>query len=394
MRIPGFRFAGVSAGIKKTGKPDVALLVSSALAAAAGVFTKNQVKAAPVCLSQERIRKGRLRGIVVNSGNANAATGARGLGDAQDMARVAALAAGCDEADFCVASTGVIGVPLPMDRVRDGIALAARELAEDGFERFALAILTTDRGPKIHVVKTRLCGREITLAGCAKGAGMIAPNMATTLAFVATDAALCTKWARALLREEANATFNAVSVDGDTSTNDSLFLLASGASAAPRVTCDDRAGKIFRSALREVLSSLSTMLVRDGEGATHVVRIHVAGAKTERDARAVAYRIAHSPLVKTAIFGADPNWGRILAAVGNAGVRIDPLRIDIDFDDVPVVRRGVFAGHGDTEARAHEVMTRPEYSIRVNLHAGRKASAFTTCDLTREYVSINADYRS
>jgi glutamate N-acetyltransferase/amino-acid N-acetyltransferase len=234
----------------------------------------------------------------------------------------------------------------------------------------------------------------VTVAGCAKGAGMIAPQMATTLAFVATDAGADRAWLREVLREEADATFNSITVDGDTSTNDSLFLFASGAAGAPVVREDERGGHKLRAAIHEVLLALATMIVRDGEGATKVVKIVAAGAASEREARAVARQIANSPLVKTAIGGADPNWGRILAAAGNAGVALDPDRLDVDIGDVPVARGGAGVMDSAAEARAHAVMTLPAYEIRVRLHAGRAEAACWTCDLTHEYVTINADYRS
>jgi glutamate N-acetyltransferase/amino-acid N-acetyltransferase len=264
-----------------------------------------------------------------------------------------------------------------MAAVRRGIAAAGRALSPDGWADFTQAILTTDKGPKVHVVRTG----GVTIAGCAKGAGMIAPNLATTLAFVVTDARV--PGLRRLVRAAAEATFNRVLVDGDTSTNDSLFCLASGRTPAPRG---------FAGALADVFAALALQIVRDGEGATRVVRIEVAGAASPGAAEKVARRIATSPLVKTAIAGADPNWGRIVCAVGNAGVPITPARVAVWLDRVPVVRRGV--GVPGAEARAHAVMSQPTYTIRVDLGSGAGAAHATTCDLTHEYVTINASYRS
>lgn len=394
MSLRGFRFAGVAAGLKESGRPDVALAVSDGPCAGAAVFTRNRFRAAPVLVSEARARRGRVRGVVANSGNANACTGARGLADARHMVKLAAAATEVPADEMCVASTGVIGVPLPMGKIQHGILAAAERLAHDGFDRFAEAILTTDKGPKTRIATLRLGRRQVTIAGCAKGAGMIAPDMATTLAFVFTDAAARPSFLRRVLRQEVTHTFNSVSVDGDTSTNDSLFLLANGASDAPLLGADDAAGEKFRAALREVLLDLARALVRDGEGATHLVRIDVVGAKTAEAARAIGRRIAASPLVKTALFGADPNWGRILAAVGNAGVPIHPGRVDLDIGEVAVVRGGVGVAAEDTEARAHDVMTRAEYTIRIDLHAGRAQASVWTCDLGHEYVRINADYRT
>jgi glutamate N-acetyltransferase / amino-acid N-acetyltransferase len=365
------------------------------------------VAAAPVEVSRAAVKAGRLRGVVVNSGNANACTGKQGLRDAEEMARVAEASTSTStftstftststttstttpEGAFAVASTGVIGLPLPMERVRPGIVAAGRALAEDGFESFSRAILTTDKGPKVHVATAG----GFTVAGCAKGAGMIAPNMATTLGFLVTDAPAGAAWLRSVLRAEAELTFNRVTVDGDTSTNDSAFLMASGAAGGTKVGADRR-GKLLRCAIHEVMDALATALVRDGEGATKVVEILVAGASSERAALQIARTIAGSPLVKTAIGGADPNWGRVLGAAGRAGVPIDPSRIDLDIGTVPMVRRGVGVVTQESEAAAHAVMSQAAYRMRLDLHAGRAQASIKTCDLTHEYVSINADYRS
>jgi glutamate N-acetyltransferase/amino-acid N-acetyltransferase len=391
---PGFRFAGLHCGIKKNGRPDLGLMVADGDVPAAAVFTRNRVRAAPVELSEANLRAGLARAVIVNSGNANACTGARGVSDAAAMAEFTARALGCDAKRVLVASTGVIGAPLPIERVVEGIPHAAARLAPDGLTDFCHAIMTTDRFEKraLQIVPLGPKTRARVL-GVAKGAGMIAPNMATTLAFVATDAAVSPKLLRAALREEVEETFNKVSVDGDTSTNDTIFLLASGAAKNRPLEAGDKAAPAFRAALRGVLDELARQIVRDGEGATHVVTIEVLGADSASSADRVARRIASSPLVKTAFFGADPNWGRLVAAVGNSGVEFDPAKIDIAVGEVEIVRGGTGVG-GEAERRAHEVMRRGEYTLRLHLHAGKGSGRHVTCDLTVDYVKLNADYRS
>ena len=388
---PGFRFAGAAGGIKKKGGLDVGLIVSDRAASAAAVFTGNRVKAAPVVLSQKVLRasRGRLRAIVVNSGNANACTGRRGMADARRMTELAAAVADCTPAEVLVASTGVIGLPLAMDRVEAGVATAGRGLGIDNFPAFAEAIMTTDRRPKV-AGRTLTVGRgEITLIGCTKGAGMIAPNMATTLTFVTTDAAIAPGLLDRMVRRAVEPTFNAIAVDGDTSTNDTLAVLASRVGPKP-------AGKDlgrFEAALTDLLDDLAHQLMTDGEGVHHVVTLRVRGASTERAARTVARRIATSPLVKTAIAGGDPNWGRILCAVGNAGVPIKPDRLDLWLDDLRVVAQGAAVPELN-EARAAAIMKQPSYTVTVDLGAGSSEARYLACDLSHEYVTINADYRS
>lgn len=387
----GFRFGGLAAGIKQSGKPDLALLLADEDVPAAAVFTRNRVKAAPVLLSQRRVRAGRARGVIVNAGNANACTGAAGREAAARMAEIAARAAGVSASRVLVASTGVIGVPLPVEKIEAAADRLVAATQHDGFEAFSRAILTTDQGPKIARAEVTLGAARARLLACAKGAGMIGPNMATTLGFVVTDANLAPGALREALRGAAARTFNEVSVDGDTSTNDTLFALASGRAGGKVIDGGARA-KAFAAALEDVLMQLALQIVGDGEGATHVVTIEVNGARTDADARAAARRVAASPLVKTALFGADPNWGRVLCAVGNAGIRFDPDRVDLAIGDVTLVRGGVAVPGAD--AGAHEVMKRREYPIRVELHAGRGRGRHVTCDLGHQYVTINADYRT
>lgn len=392
---PGFRFAGVTAGIKSGQRPDLGLIVADEDVPVAAVFTRNRVRAAPVELSEEHVKAGLARAIIVNSGNANACTGEKGRFDAAAMAEYTARAVGCDKKRVLVASTGVIGRPLPIERIVEATPGLYASLHADGIEDFTRAIMTTDRFEKraLHMVpfgpKTKA-----RVIGVAKGAGMIAPNMGTTLAFLCTDAAVSKAFLRKVLAEEVESTFNRVSVDGDTSTNDSVFLMASGA-ARNRPIDSDAGGKgeAFRKAVHDTLADLARQIVRDGEGATHVVTIEVLGAPSSDGAEAVARRIAGSPLCKTAFFGADPNWGRILAAIGNVGLDIDHHKIDVAVGEVELVHNS--AGLGDeAEKRAHEVMRRGEYTLRVHLHAGRGTATHTTCDLTVDYVKLNADYRS
>jgi glutamate N-acetyltransferase/amino-acid N-acetyltransferase len=386
--IDGFRFAGVASGIKATGKRDLGLIVCDRPASAAAVFTRNRMAAAPVGVSRALLESagGLASGVVVNSGNANAATGPRGVKDARAMVKQAARSAPRGGA-MLVASTGVIGVPLPMDRVERGIADAAGGLAADRFTDFADAILTTDRARKIaeRTAVTRAGG--FRLIGCTKGAGMIAPDMATTLSFVATDAEVGPGPLARALRAACAETYNAITVDGDTSTNDMICVLASGAS---RVRPSPAA---LTEALRDLLDDLARQLMHGGEGVHHVVTVRVIGAARAADAVKVARRIANSPLVKTAIAGADPNWGRIVCAAGNAGVDFDPARLALRIGDVPVVRRGApIAGAWHPAARA--VMGRPDYEIVLDLGDGDASGRYLACDLSHDYVSINADYTS
>ena len=392
----GFRFAGIVAGIKSNGRPDLGLVVADEDVATAAVFTRNQVRAAPVTLSEAHVKSGVARAIIVNSGNANAATGTKGEDDAATMVERCAASVGCKPKRVLVASTGIIGRPLPIDRIVDHTAPLFAAARPDGLDDFQHAIMTTDRFEKRALQQFAAGSKtEARVIGVAKGAGMIAPNMATTLAFLFTDAAVDKRFLRDVLREEIDSTFNCISVDGDTSTNDSVFLMASGAAKNKLITSDGGGGKgeRFRIAVRTVLDSLSRAIVRDGEGAQHVITIEVQGAPSEDDARTVARAIAHSPLCKTAFFGADPNWGRILSTIGNCGLDIDHGKIDIALGEVEIVRNSVGLGD-DAEKGAHDVMRREEYTIRIHLHGGRGKAHHVTCDLGHDYVKLNADYRS
>ncbi len=389
----GFTAAGIHCGLKRA-KKDLALVLSDGPAAAAGVFTLNVVAAAPVVLDRALLAASpSARAIVVNSGNANACTGEPGMEDARCMARQAALALHLAEADVLVSSTGVIGQRLPMEKIRSGIAAAAPQLAAASHRAAAEAIMTTDTFPKEAAVAVSIDGRPVTIGGMAKGSGMIAPNMATMLAFVTTDARIAPALLARTLKQAADRSFNRITVDGDTSTNDMVLVLANGRAGGPEIaTPEDPGCADFAAALEHVLVRLSKMIVTDGEGATKFVEIRVVGARDEKEAEQAARSVANSSLVKTAIHGEDANWGRILAAVGYSGISFDPARVTIDFGDVPILRQGY--GIEFSEADAKRVLSRKEITVTVHLHQGAAGAAFWTCDLSKEYVAINANYRT
>jgi glutamate N-acetyltransferase/amino-acid N-acetyltransferase len=389
--VPGFRWSGVHCGIKPKGL-DLALVVCDSPAAVAGVFTRSTVVGAPVELDRALVRRGRARGVVVNSGVSNVAMGERGRRDAEAMMRAACRAVGAGDREMLVASTGVIGVPLPMAKIRAGISAAVKELAPGGIDVAARAIMTTDTFPKTASRRVRLGGREVTIAGIAKGSGMIQPNMATMLAFLATDAPATPAYLRGVLRRTADASFNRLTVDGETSTSDTALLFAGGAAGGVSLSGPRSAGaQRFEEALLEVATALTRDLARDGEGATRLVTVRVRGARNAADAERGARAIANSALVKTAIFGADPNWGRILQTLGAARVAIDLERAEVRLCDVPVFRRGASAGPA-ARRRAAERHEREEIAIDVDLAAGSAEARVFTCDLTTDYIRINAEY--
>ena len=393
MKVQGFQFSTVEAAIKKPGRLDLAMIFSAVPADVAAVFTTNRVKAAPVLLSMERVGKGKARAIVVNSGNANACTGGQGMMDARETARLAAAAADIAEDSVLVASTGVIGKPLPMERIRGSIPGLVEGLSHGTLDDIARAIMTTDTFPKMESVQGETGGTTYTLAGIAKGAGMIMPNMATMLSFLITDAAVEPEWLAQVFRRAVDSSFNIISIDGDTSTNDTAILMANGMAGNPTLVPGAPEAERFEELLRHVLLSLARQIVHDGEGATKFVEIKVVGASSDADARAAAMAVANSLLVKTAFFGQDANWGRILAAVGYSGAEIDQDRVALSFDDVLMVRDGVFVG-GDAEEMGTEVLRKKEFSVTVDLRLGHGNATVYTSDLSHEYVSINADYRT
>jgi glutamate N-acetyltransferase / amino-acid N-acetyltransferase len=387
----GFRAAGVAAGIKPEGL-DLALLVADRACPAAAVFTTNLATAAPVVVSREHLQTGVARAVLVNAGCANAATGAQGLADARETARLVAEAVGCRAWEVVVASTGVIGVPLPMDKMRAGIAAAAARLSRDGGADAARAILTTDTRPKEVVAEFSAGGRAAWLGAMAKGAGMIAPNLATLLAFFTTDAAIGPRLLARALREAVGESLNRITVDGDTSTNDMAIVLASGAAGGAAVDDVGKAAAGFEGALAGAARALAGLIVRDGEGATRVAEVRVEGARSDEEADRIARTVAESPLVKTALNGGDPNWGRILAAVGRAGVELDIHQVDVFLGDVWVAQKG--SARAYDEAQAAAALREDPIRIRVQLGEGRARGWIWTCDLSHGYVDINAHYRS
>ncbi|HEY3279159.1 MAG TPA: bifunctional glutamate N-acetyltransferase/amino-acid acetyltransferase ArgJ [Gemmatimonadales bacterium] len=394
---PGFTAAAAHAGLKANGALDVALVVSSTSCATAGVFTRNAVRAAPVVYDANLLseRPGRVRAVAMNARVANACTGADGLEAARAMARAAEEAAGLPPRTALVLSTGVIGVPLPVERVAAGLRDAAARLSETGGADAARAIMTTDTHPKHCAVRLETPAGAITVGGIAKGAGMIHPDMATLLGVITTDAASEPSVLSPFLKRIADRSFNAISVDGDTSTNDTVLLLANGASGIDPAR-DGATWKLFEEAVTEVARTLALAVVRDGEGATKLLEIHVVGAQTEAFAREVGRAIARSVLVKTAIYGADPNWGRVLAAAGAAGVPLTPERIGLqaatDGEWITLAAGGATA-HPDP-ARARAVFQQHTIRLRLDLGVGRAEAVVWTCDLTPDYVRINSDYTS
>lgn len=386
----GFVASGVHCGIRRK-KADLALIVSDRPAAAAAVFTTNLAQAAPVLVSRESLQLtgGRARAILVNAGNANACTGEEGLRAARRTVRRTARLLGVPEREVLVASTGVIGQRLPVERIVAGLPSAVSALSRAGGPSAAEAILTTDLATKQYVRTVVTSKGRYTIGGMAKGSGMIHPNMATTLCFVTTDAAIEPGPMQACLRRATEVSFNRISVDGDTSTNDMVALLANGASGVS--VAGPRAAR-FEECLTEVLTELAKMVVRDGEGATKLITVQVSGGATEESALRVARTIAGSPLVKTAVHGADANWGRIVAAAGRAGVALDPATLGITIGGVHVLRPGYRAEFSEDEARS--ALERDEVTIGVDLGLGSASARVWTCDLTARYVEINAGYRS
>ena len=387
----GFTACGMAAGIKKNGNLDLGLLVSDRPARVAAVFTKNRVQAAPVKLDRERVKSGTARAVIVNAGNANCANGPQGLADAEAMAAAAARALNVSEAQVLVASTGVIGAPFPIQTVEAAIPALAGGLNPNGVPDLARAIMTTDTRPKTGAREGSADGISYRIVAIAKGAGMIRPDMATMLCFICTDADISLSDLRSALKRSVDGSFNRITIDGDSSTNDTVILMANGASGARIETDAHRAD--FQRLLDDLCMDLARQMVKDGEGVTKVVDLTVCGTRSDEDARAIADTIAHSPLVKTAFFGQDANWGRIIAAAGRAGVFLDPERLDLYFDEVQMVKNGTGCGP-DAEEKATGVLRKPEFSVTLDLNLGKGTASMLTCDFSLEYVKINADYRS
>jgi glutamate N-acetyltransferase/amino-acid N-acetyltransferase len=391
----GFRWSSATAGLKASGNPDVAIAVCDTPSPAAALFTSNQLVAAPITVDRAHLAAtgNQVRAILVNAGNANCATGAPGIDACHRSCVALADAIGCVFDEIFPSSTGIIGVPLPVEKLIAAIPSAAAALGNtpQHAEAFANAILTTDTHPKIAQASFTLDGKQVNLFGCCKGAGMIGPQLvphATMLAYLFTDLAACSEHLQAMLTSAVEPSFNAISIDGDTSTNDTVLLLASGAST---ITASPEAAALFQAALNDLCAQLAYAVVDDGEGVTHVVTLAIAGAPTDADAKTIAKTIATSPLCKTAWSSADPNWGRLLAAAGRAGVPFDPANATIRIANLPVFTYGVRDTAFD-EAATHAAMSARHYTIAIDLGAGDGHSTFITCDLTHDYVSINADY--
>lgn len=392
--VAGVRIGITSAGIKRPGRKDIVVFELDAGTAVAGVFTKNAFCAAPVTLSKAHLQKGQIRYLLINTGNANAGTGKQGMTDALACANALAQETGVAVEDILLFSTGVIGEKLPVDKITPVLPQALANLTDNSWEEAATGIMTTDTRPKAASVQFVHEGKTVTLTGISKGAGMIMPNMATMLGFAATDAKIAPALLQSLLSGAADRSFNRITIDGDTSTNDSCILMATGHSGVEVSAENPALLAQFKAALEQLMLDLALAIVRDGEGATKLVTVKVEGAKTTQEALDTAYTVAHSPLVKTALFASDPNWGRILAAVGRAGIEaLDLDNLQIYLDDVCIVQEGGRA-ESYTEAAGKAVMSKEEILIRIVLNRGDVTETVWTTDLSHDYVSINADYRS
>ena len=387
----GFLFSTVEAAIKKPGRKDLAMIYSEHESVMAGMFTTNSVKAAPVKLGMKLIRKGTGRAVIVNSGNANACTGAQGMEDAVEMGKLAAEVKGIKAYEVYVCSTGVIGTPMPMDRIRPKIYELVGGLGKATIDDVATAIMTTDTFPKIVAKRKKIGSKVITMTGICKGAGMIQPNMATMLSFIVTDAVVEKLALDGALRRAVGRSFNRITIDGDMSTNDTVLIMANGAAGNEMIKMKSKGYKVFEGALTELAYELSELIVRDGEGATKLVEVEVRNAKSERDAEKGAFAIANSLLVKTAIYGNDANWGRLIAALGYSGIALKEEKTDIYLNGLLVARNGMTTG---VDKEANERLKDKRIKIVADLHLGRGNAKVLTCDLTEGYVKINAEYRT
>ena len=389
--IKGFKASAVAAGLKKDNAPDIALICSDTEAVSAAVFTTSKVKAAPVLLSMENIKDHKIKAVIANAGNANACTGRKGMENARLTAQLAAQELGIDEKETIVASTGVIGAQLDMELFKNSTPDLVKRLSAEGIPAAAEAIMTTDSFPKISRFHGEAGGESYEIIGIAKGAGMIMPDMATMLCFILTDLWIEAKDLQKAVSYSVEKSFNRITVDGDTSTNDMVLVMANG--MAGNTSLSDKGYENFVNGLKAVMTELATMIVKDGEGATKVVKVKVTGAASKDDALLAARTIANSSLVKTAFYGQDPNWGRIMAALGRSGVQMKEEDVAIFVDDIKIVENGLGLG-ADYEKEAAERMLNKEFSLIVDLMQGDNEDQITTCDLTHEYVSINADYRT
>ena len=388
----GFLASGVPAGLKRNGALDVALVFSEVPAAAAGVYTTNRVKAAPLVLTRSRVEQGKVRAVIVNAGNANACTGPKGMSDAQAMARSAAEALAIAEEQVLVASTGVIGVPLPVAKIAAAAPRAVAELSRENHSAAAQAIMTTDLMAKEYAVELPIKNKRITIGGMAKGSGMIHPNMATMLCFITTDASISGEVLQQALKQAVDRSFNMITVDGDTSTNDMVVVLANGKAGNAEIVQDTEDYRRFYGALKEVCTALAKMIARDGEGATRLVEVQVTGGPSREDAGRAAKAVAGSNLFKAAVFGKDANWGRILCALGYSGATFDPAGTDIFIGEVQVAKDG--GALEFDEERAVEMLSLDPVQIYVDLKSGAHSATAWGCDLTYDYVRINGSYRT
>jgi glutamate N-acetyltransferase / amino-acid N-acetyltransferase len=391
--VPGFLASGIHCGIKKVNLPDLAMITANHPCSSAAVFTQNRAAAAPIVITREHARSGRLQAIVANSGSANACTGRKGLTVAEQMTKITGAFLGIPADRVAVASTGKIGEPPPLQALRTGIPKAISALKANGSRKAAAAIMTTDTYSKESAVQVRVLGKTVTVGGIAKGSGMIHPDMATMLAFLTTDVRISSARLQKMLKSAVDQSFNMVSVDGETSTNDMVVCLANGAAENKSIEKFPAARRAFQSALDAVCTELAKRIARDGEGATKFAEIRVTGARNPETARKIARRISKSPLVKTAFLGEDANWGRIAAAAGSAGVEFDPGRVNISFDKVRVVQNGVGLGPA-AEKRAARVLGKESFSVTIDLRTGKHSATAWTCDLTEGYIRINTAYRS
>jgi len=389
--VPGILAGGVVAGIKPSGKKDLALIYSSTPARAAAVFTSNQVKGAPVVVSSEHVRGGQAQAIVASSGCSNVCTGEQGVADAREMTRIVGDLLRIPANHVLVAATGVIGVPLPMNKIRAALPKLAQSLSPQGGRAAAEAIMTTDTHPKEAAVRIEVGGRPVTIGGIAKGVAMLEPHLATMLCFVASDAAIARGALAPVLKRAVDRSFNRVTVDSDQSTSDTVAIIANGMAENTPLETGSRGIRQFAAGVDAVLTKLARMLVKDGEGATKLVAVAVKGAANGKDALHAARAVANSPLVKAAINGQDPNWGRIMVAIGKSPARVDQTKVAIAFDDEPLVERGT-QKEGVRLGRIREIMGLPEYQITIDLGLGRGEDRVWTCDLSEEYVRLNSKY--
>jgi len=389
--VPGILAGGVVAGIKPSGKKDLALIYSSTPAHAAAVFTSNQVKGAPVMVSSEHVRGGQAQAIVASSGCSNVCTGEQGVADAREMTRIVGDLLRIPANQVLVAATGVIGVPLPMDKIRAALPKLAQSLSPQGGRAAAEAIMTTDTHPKEAAVRVEIGGRPVTIGGIAKGVAMLEPHLATMLCFVASDAAIAREALAPVLKRAVDRSFNRVTVDSDTSTSDTVAIIANGLAENTPLEAGSRGIRQFAAGVDAVMTKLARMLVKDGEGATKLVAVTVRGAANAKDALTAARAVANSPLVKAAINGQDPNWGRIMVAIGKSPARVDQAKVAIAFEDEPLVERGM-QKEGVRLERIREIMGLSEYQITIDLGLGRGEDRVWTCDLSEEYVRLNSKY--